>query len=153
MYRVFEEKPENFSPKISVAACYIEVADQLLVLKRNKKSDQGETWGVPAGKIEEGEESLDATVREIFEETQIKIEKSDLMSLGQLWIEIPKFQYIYYLSYVKFEKKPFLELNKENTEYKWLNPEEIRKLNLIMGAEEALDLFLQRKGAVDVGKN
>ena len=36
------------------------------------------TYGVPKGKVEEGEEEIDCAVREFFEETGIKIDKEKL---------------------------------------------------------------------------
>ena len=73
MYKVFTEKPKGFFAKISVAACYLEFEGKLLVLKRNPRSHQGGTWGVPAGKVEQNEKPIVSVAREVFEETGIKI--------------------------------------------------------------------------------
>ncbi len=63
--------------------------DKLLFLKRNSQKPQGNTWGVPAGKIEKDESKEDALVREVFEETNINILKEDLKYLKTVFCKIP----------------------------------------------------------------
>lgn len=42
----------------------------VLLLKRSDDSDNGGTWGLPAGKIESGEMPMECVIRELREETQ-----------------------------------------------------------------------------------
>lgn len=52
--------------------------DALLFLRRN----DNEKWTLPGGSIEEGEEPLAGAVRELFEETGLDVDDSDLEYLG-----------------------------------------------------------------------
>lgn len=40
-------------------------------------------WDIPKGKIEEGEDPIDAALREVWEETGIVLQKEDLIDLGR----------------------------------------------------------------------
>ena len=47
---------------------------QVLLLKRSAKVDSHPNkWGFPGGRVEEGETSVDAAVREVYEETTLKV--------------------------------------------------------------------------------
>lgn len=145
MYKVYEKKPTNFKEELSVVACYLEVNDKILFLQRSKNSTHEGAWGVPAGKVEKNEDPFCALIREVYEETKISLVKKDLTYLTTLWIEIPNVKYSYLMFYVKTSKKLSVELNHENINYKWLKVEEAKSLNLMMGAEEALDCFQRNR--------
>jgi len=59
---------KNFHPSIEVAGCYCEYEDKILLLKRTPHKHQGDTWGIPGGKLDEGETPQIAVIREVFEE-------------------------------------------------------------------------------------
>lgn len=56
--------------------------DKVLLCKRNEQGSFPGMWSIPAGKLEDGEETIDGAVREFFEETNIKITPSDLRFTG-----------------------------------------------------------------------
>lgn len=65
--------------KIKQAACVLienNLGEILLVTRRNSTK-----VGLPGGKVDEGEDVLTAAVREIYEETGIKLDPSTLMSV------------------------------------------------------------------------
>ena len=72
---VFRVKPQDFSPSVEVAACYVEFNGKFLFLKRSVGKPQENTWGVPAGKIEKGETPRQAVFRETFEEVGIRLDE------------------------------------------------------------------------------
>lgn len=47
---VFLEPPENYNPKVEVAACFMKSKDQMLFLRRVPTKSEGEVWGIPGGK-------------------------------------------------------------------------------------------------------
>ena len=51
----------------------VKVGDKCLLCKRNKKGSFPGMWSVPAGKIEDGEGTRSAAVREFKEETDLDI--------------------------------------------------------------------------------
>ena len=66
---ISEVKPKNFAPKYEVVGCFVEHNGKILLLHRQDNILQGNTWGLPAGRIEPGESPEEAMVREIKEET------------------------------------------------------------------------------------
>lgn len=58
--------------KIYVAAAVIEKDEKILIAKRAYGSHAG-YWEFPGGKLENGESSKEAIIREIFEEFEVKI--------------------------------------------------------------------------------
>lgn len=59
------------------AAVLIEKNDKLLLLQRNHEPWKG-SWMVPAGYVEADEDPRDAAVREVLEETGLRVELGDL---------------------------------------------------------------------------
>lgn len=105
---------------------------KLLITQRslNDKFMPG-AWGIPAGKIEFGEELSDAAHRELFEETGLDI--IELKMIGESMflsnykgIETHNIQ-INYLAYVKSDK---VKLDNASKNYKWLDIED-EKIELI----------------------
>lgn len=65
---------------------FIKYKESILMLNRNKKFWMG-SWNAVGGHIEEGESIYDAAIREVREETGLKIKKEDLKYLADLeWV-------------------------------------------------------------------
>ena len=58
--------------------------NQLLITKRHPDKKFGNQWETTGGSAIAGEESIDAAVRELFEETGLKADKSELLHCGTL---------------------------------------------------------------------
>lgn len=140
----FTTPPPNFHPSAEAAGCYIESNGQLLFLKRAPDRHSPNTWGVPAGKLEPGEDPRNAVVREVFEEAGLFIDTPDLQFLGRLYISNP-FPYIFHIFRKPFVIRPTPYLNNENTDSQWLTPAEALSFPLIPGGPEALNYYLQRR--------
>ena len=128
---------ETCNPSIEVSGCFLLFEDTFLLLKRVTEN----IWGVPAGKCEPGESTIEAMRRELFEETGVEIIQSKII-----------FEKIYYcrhgekdLSYTLFSiylnAKPKVLLNDEHTEYKWVRPVEALQMNLIEDEEVCIADF------------
>lgn len=52
-----------------IVGCFLEYEDTFLILRRHPDKPEGNTWGLPAGKLETGEKDEDGMVRELFQET------------------------------------------------------------------------------------
>jgi mutator protein MutT len=69
---------KDFNPTVEVAGCYCEFEDKILFLKRASHKHQGDMWGIPGGKLDEGETPRMAVIREVFEEVGIPINEDNL---------------------------------------------------------------------------
>lgn len=142
--KVYTAIPQGFSPKLEVAAVYVEVADRLLLLQIADHKQERGCWGVPAGKLETNETALQAAKRELFEETRIEGELEDFQELGALYIRKPGLDYVYHLFALHLNVPPSLSLSAEHSSYTWASKEEALALPLMNGAHEALDTFFMR---------
>lgn len=52
---------------------------KILFLQRNGEGDHGGEWCIPGGKIEEGENAMDAAIRETFEEAGVEVPREALV--------------------------------------------------------------------------
>jgi 8-oxo-dGTP pyrophosphatase MutT (NUDIX family) len=114
-------------------------------MERAKTQSEGLTWGVPAGKMEAGEMPQQAAMRELFEETHIRISPSQIKAIGKLYVQKPNIAYIYHMFQVRLSNIPEITLSSEHTRYLWATPQELEQLPLIGGAKEALQYFHQKK--------
>lgn len=139
---VSDQKPVNFQPKMEASACYLEVQDLILLIQQEKgKADEGQ-WGVPAGKLEQGETPEIAAKRELFEETGIQIQShSQFVYLRTLYIRKPDLDYIYYMFKVYLNQQSPIRLSLEHSNYRWANSEDLANLPLRPGVKEALNYY------------
>lgn len=139
MAYVFFEPPSGFQSQVSVAGCYCEFEDKILLLKRTPHKHQGDTWGIPGGKLDEGETPRSAAIREVFEEVGISLKEDDLKEIDTMYIRGPLNDYIFYRFRVRLFTLPIINLSlEEHVEASWLTLEEALKLPLIYGGTEAL---------------
>lgn len=138
LYRI---KPQGFSPFVEVASCYLEHEGKLLWLKRAADKPQGDTWGVPAGKLESCELPLEAVIRETLEETGIRLDKKHLHPISSLYARHLKGDFIYHMFHYKCPDRPEVFLSDEHQDFQWVSFEEAFTLPLIGGGAEALHHF------------
>ena len=93
-----EKEPKGFTPKVQVAACYLEIDNKILLLLRTFGKVEGGKWGVPAGKLGKNETPENAAKRELFEETGIALERSSqIQYLKSLYIRKPEVDFVYHM--------------------------------------------------------
>jgi 8-oxo-dGTP diphosphatase len=141
-HSVFVEAPADFSPRVEAAGCYCEFGDKILFLKRHSTRPQGDTWGVPGGKLEKGESPRSAVIREVQEEVGIEIDGAGLKEVGRLYIRLPEADYVFHLFRNRFESCPEMTLAlEEHQEARWVTFSEALQLPLITGGKEALEYY------------
>ncbi|MDP3026269.1 MAG: NUDIX hydrolase [Nanoarchaeota archaeon] len=129
---IIEKPSKYFKSDCEVVGGVIEHDGKILLLHRQDHKPEGNTWGGPSGKIESNETPEKAVIREIKEETGIKIGERQLKSYGKLFVHYPNYDFIYYLFYIKLENLPEIKIeNKEHKNFIWVRPEEALKMNLI----------------------
>lgn len=140
-YSVFFKAPTGFEAYTEAAGCYFDCAGKILLLKRHVSRPQGETWGVPAGKLEPGETARQAVIREVFEEIGVDI-SDGVAEIGKLYVQLPHIGYIFHMFYRQLSSEPELSLGlAEHTEARWVTLKDALDLPLIAGGKEALAFY------------
>jgi len=121
---------------------------KLLILKRsNRVRTYKGLWGGIAGYIEEDEEPYETALKEIREETGLN--KEDVIFTKQL--EVVKFTDFYEgISYdweifpflFKTEKKSKIHIDWEHTDYRWITPTEIGRVDTVPHFKEIVSRVL-----------
>lgn len=143
--QIWESPPENFQCRVEVAACYVEIDGKILLMERAHNSAEGKTWGVPAGKMEPGETPHQAAIRELMEETGIKVSSSQVEEIGKFYVQKPRGSFIYHMFQVHLTEKPHVILSHEHTQYLWADAKELEALHFIGGGRESLNHYLRMK--------
>lgn len=143
--QVFEVKPPKFQSQAEVAGCYIEVDGKILLLQTGGDEPETGKWSIPGGKVEDEEPAYLTAIRELEEETGIRVEKEQLRDLGALYIRKPYFVFTFHLFQVTLlERGANVRLSEEHTAYCWASRKELERLPLMASAKEVLT-FIQRK--------
>ena len=141
---LFTERPADFETKITVVACYLQHADNFLLLQRQPHKPHGGKWGLPAGKVDEGEDLRAAVCREVFEETGIRISESELVDLGILWVRNNEHDFEYHSFAVEMKEEPRIKLSiPEHQDHLWVSPAESLQMDLIHDLDECNKLFFK----------
>lgn len=145
LIEIYEHRPVDFKPLVEVAACFLEIDNKLLMLKRASEKLEGGMWGVPGGKIELNETPEEGAYRELFEETGIRIDsQSHFQSFGALYIRKPEVDYVFHQFKVNVDCMLDVCLSDEHEDYIWATPDELMKLSLMLGAKEVIRPYQQR---------
>lgn len=124
--------------------------DKVLLCKRNKDGSFPGMWSIPAGHIENGEESIDAAKREFFEETAVDIDDRVIKFVGVL----PRFtrdgkkykglMYVYLLDTNEIIEPDFdIAIDgDEHTDWGYFDKNDVKSLNVGKHLSHLLNLFL-----------
>jgi len=117
----------NTEPKKNIMGVALTVIfnneGKVLIVKRSEKTNWCPNfWAIVGGKMEKGELPDESLVREVYEETSIKLNKYKLK-------KIIKYNNIIEYLYLGKVDDDFVELNDEHTDYKWATIEDIKILH------------------------
>ncbi len=126
----------------SVATSFLTYRGKILILKRSAKvgSYQG-AWAGVSGYIEEGEQPLDTALKEVEEETGLKIGKEALLRAGDPLPAYDKDKDVLWLVHPFLFKAPTnkIRLDWEHETYAWIKPKEIKQYNTVPRLGDALE--------------
>lgn len=124
--------------------CYIEKDNHWLMLHRTKKSvdPNGGKWIGVGGKLEENESPDECILREVLEETGLKLQQVQLK--GILTFILPKWENELTFLYVAKEFTGTLT-NCSEGELKWVAKDEVLDLNLWEGDKHFLPKLLNNE--------
>ena len=129
---VYKEKPKQFNSKFEIVGCFCEFQDKILLLHRQDHKPQGNTWGLPAGKVEPGETPYQAACREVTEETGFSVTAGSLYLLEKYYVQYTDYDFVFYLFRFELTKKQSVILHlEEHRNHKWVHPKKALEMNLI----------------------
>lgn len=139
---IYSNTPKEFNPQFEVVSCYVEHDGEILLLHRRDHKSEGNKWGVPAGKIDLGENESQAMIREIQEETGYKIAENNLEYLRKVYVKYPDYDFIYHMFKTQVDHKLEVMLStNEHKDYKWVSVKEALGLDLVRDLDECIKLY------------
>lgn len=132
-------------PVSTVGALLLNHRDEFLLIRTHKWSHR---WGIPGGKIKRGETCEQALIREIDEETGLRLRDIQFVMV-QDCIEPPEFQrsaHFLLLNYLArcADEQPQVVLNEEAQAFTWLPLAEALQLDLNIPTRVLIDECLRR---------
>ncbi len=125
-----------------IITCFLRNGNKILILKRsNKVKSMKGLWAGISGIIEKNETPLSRAKIEIFEELGISHDQIQLVKeAAEIRILSPQYENHEWKIYAfLFEVvNPKINLNWENSEYKWINAEEISNYETVPSLEKVL---------------
>ena len=132
----------DFNKKADVVACYAQFDGKFVMLQRQGHKSSPNQWGLPAGKVDEGETISQAMKREIMEETGIELAESDLHYFDSLYVRNLGTDIYYHMFSVNLNALPKVVINSaEHKDFNWFTPEESLKLDLVHDLGDCTKLF------------
>ena len=128
-----------------VVGCFLEFEGKFVILHRRSHKPDGNTWGLPSGKVESNETDLEAVIRELQEETGYKADASELSLIGEFDFVTSRGEPSTYVPFRLTLKTPHsVRLEEEaHSDSRWVTPEECDAMpDLIPG----LHLLLRKTG-------
>ncbi|MEI7750314.1 MAG: NUDIX hydrolase [Candidatus Moraniibacteriota bacterium] len=128
----YTERPEDFDPKFEIVACWLESGGKFILLHRQPWKSEGNTWGVPAGKMNDGESSMDAMRRELLEETGLAVSAEELTYQTTLFVRYETYSFVYHMFRTVAPNDFEVLINpEEHQAYRWVTPSDALSLSLI----------------------
>lgn len=141
---IFFTEPKDFAPKFEVVSCFIEHEGDVLFLHRQDHKPQGNTWGVPAGKVDAGEQLETALLRELSEEIGYELQSSDLKYFDKIFVRYPTYDFVYHMYHHLPKTRPEIRLNpEEHKAIAWVTPQKALTMNLIPDEDVCVKLFFK----------
>ena len=136
---IVKTEPADFKKRFEIAGSFIVWNNTILLLLRQDNKPEGNTWGVPAGKVHAGENMFETIKREVEEETSISIPASNFRLLSSYFNRYPKYDFIFHLFTTDLYERGKVIINpNEHKDFCWTSPREALKLPLI---EDLADLI------------
>lgn len=138
----FKEKPADFNKRFDIVGCFVEHGGTFVLLHRHPHKANGDKWGLPAGKVDPGEDLKQAVMREIKEETGLKLPASSVTYFDSRYVRDGDFDIEWHMFSMQLDSLPEVTVNPhEHSEFRWVSPAESSKMNLIHDLPQSITLF------------
>jgi 8-oxo-dGTP diphosphatase len=139
---VFQTKPEDFKESVEIVGCFLEYEGKYLLLLRQDFKPQGNTWDLPAGRVEKGESIGEAMKRELKEESGYACTDDELKFFKTVFVRYPDSDFVYHMFQIQLREPYEVTIHlDEHKEFAWVSPKESLEMNLIGGQAECTKLF------------
>jgi len=143
---IYQEEPDDFNSKFYIVSCFFEYQKKFLLLHRQDAKPQGNTWGVPAGKMEPNESADEAMIRELEEETGYKVSQSIPQLQHTVYVRYPEYDFTYHIYHLQLAEDHTVKINLESHKnFKWVSPADALSMDLIPDLDACVELFYQDK--------
>lgn len=138
MRREFPDAP------IPAAAAVVVQGGRVLLIKRGFPPNEGK-WSIPGGVIEVGEEARDAAVREVLEETGLRIRIRDIVDVVDNIIrdeERVKYHFVncdFLADWVSGE----VHTTEETPDFAWIEEKDMEKYDMTRGASRVVRMVFE----------
>jgi len=139
---ISRDEIQNFNKKFDVVSVFMDHNGETLLLHRQDGKPQGNTWAMLAGKVDVGEDLLDALIREVYEEIGLKTNREDYEYFEKYYVRYPEYDYLYHVYHLAAKDRPNINLNlKEHKDIKWIKPKDALNLDLIQDEDVCIKWF------------
>ncbi len=139
---LYLEKPIDFVSEMEQSGSFVEHDGDILLLLRSAHDTYPNQWTLPSGGHMEGEDKYTAVIREIFEETGLKMQKEDMQFIKTCYMHLEEYgiNITYYLFHTTISERKEIVLNKdEHADFRWVNPQAALTLPLTPYLRECID--------------
>jgi 8-oxo-dGTP pyrophosphatase MutT (NUDIX family) len=126
------------------------IYNNMILLAKTAGRPGKKSWGIPKGGIEEGEDKIDAAIRETYEEIGIKVDRGMVNPVArEFFVNTKKWGYVKYITYFVVEIDDLSQISLKDLEVprKQLDTEEISKAKF-MSYPEALEKIMISQGGM-----
>ena len=140
---------QSEEPSVEVSTVILQKKNHFLLLKRNNDKSQGGKWSVPGGKKELAETPIETALRELHEETGIKLKSQDLIFRKSYYLDHS--EYFFKLHIFSYQvPSDFCDTKiklgaKEHTEFGFFTFNELMNMDLIIGQKEVFSRLYGKK--------
>ena len=123
---------------VFVSSCILLKKNKILTTKRPAGKPFSNYWEFPGGKLERGESSYDAIIRELEEELGIKVKSKDLSVIDNISHSY-ELNSVVIMAVFYIRKWTGIVKAKEGQQIQWLTAADLRKVKFLEGSKTILD--------------
>jgi 8-oxo-dGTP pyrophosphatase MutT (NUDIX family) len=139
------KRPKGFSSPLRVVSCFCEQDGKFLLLHRQDNKPHGDTWGLPAGKLESSESPKCGLLREIAEETGIIAPIDKVVFFKKLFIVNSDEDFVFYIYHFSITQKIKIVIREqEHKGFAWVTPSQALRMNLIEDLNICIKLYFEK---------
>ncbi|MBN1927636.1 MAG: NUDIX hydrolase [Prolixibacteraceae bacterium] len=129
-------------PQVAVRAIITNSNNEVLILKRSSTDYGNNKWCLPGGKNDFGDSAEEALIKEIEEETSLKVtDLSFLFFLNNLPDNETELHFV--TLFFKCACSGEIKLNNESSEYRWISSSQVDHYELVFENDKAIKKYDQ----------